>query len=237
MPASHWEELRARITACARCPRLVAHREAVAAKRPARYRDWDYWARPVPSFGDPRARLLVIGLAPAAHGANRTGRMFTGDGSGQLLMRTLHRFGFASRPVSRAPGDGLQLRDTYITAAARCAPPQNRPTAAELARCRPYLVRELDLLRRLRVVICLGGVAFEGYLRAQRERGHKLPRLNFGHAVRYAMRDGPPVLLASYHPSRQNTNTGRLTEAMFQAVFAQARRELDSEAARNHDAG
>lgn len=187
------------------------------------FRDDAYWGRPLPGFGDPRARLLVVGLAPAAHGGNRTGRMFTGDDSGLWLMRALHGAGFASIPRSENRDDGLRLRDAYITAAARCAPPDNRPTVEELARCRGYLVRERELLGRVRVVVTLGQIAFATVLGLERARGVTLPRPlpRFGHGVETVL--GSIVVVSSYHPSRQNTQTGKLTAAMLAAVFARAR--------------
>ncbi len=215
---------------CARCPRLVAHRETVARIRKREFRDQPYWGRPVPSFGDPAARLLVVGLAPAAHGANRTGRMFTGDASGAWLYAALHRFGFADRAVSVHRDDGLRLIDCYITAALRCAPPGNRPTREELDRCRPYLERELAALDRVRVVVVLGRIAWEAWLRASAwwTRLGPAGRPRFAHGAEAVLPDGR-VLLCSFHPSRQNTNTGRLTRAMWEAVFARAR-ELIGEA-------
>lgn len=192
----------------------------------AAYRDWTYWGRPLPGFGDPRARLLIVGLAPAAHGGNRTGRMFTGDRSGDWLFRALHRAGFASQPTSVARDDGLALTDCYVTAAVRCAPPGNRPVPGEFARCRPYLVRELALLPRLRAVVALGGSAMDAFLRAWSDLGHALPRPKpaFRHGATVEL---PPVtLLLSYHPSQRNTSTGRLTEAMFDEVFRDARSVL-----------
>jgi uracil-DNA glycosylase len=214
---------------CTRCPRLVEYRARVAREKRRQYRDWDYWGKPLPSFGDPQARLLIIGLAPAAHGGNRTGRMFTGDQSGDWVYGTLHRFGFANQPTSQHRDDGLTLHDAYITAAARCVPPDNKPTRAELQTCRPYLVRELRLLRRVRVVVPLGQIAFEAYLAARRELGLPLPqrRPRFAHGATVHFPDGP-LLVASYHPSRQNTQTGRLTQTMFDAIFARARRELET---------
>jgi len=192
------------------------------------YLDWDYWGKPVPGFGDLRARLLLIGLAPGAHGANRTGRMFTGDSSGDFLYRALYETGFASQGESRTRHDGLELRDAYITAAARCAPPDNKPLPEELANCRPYLEHELDLLKEVRVVVALGGVAQRTYLRILRQRGaiKSLAAFPFGHHRIY--RPGPrfPVLLASYHPSQQNTSTGKLTADMLRDVFVEARRLL-----------
>ena len=227
MAADPWASLHRRIVTCTRCPRLVAYRQQVAQTRKREFRDQEYWGRPVPPLGDPNARLLVVGLAPAAHGGNRTGRMFTGDGSGQWLFRALHRAGFANQPVSIDPNDGLEVRDVYITAVARCAPPENKPLPVELASCRPYLHAELDLLGNLRVVVCLGRIAFDGFLAALRERGDPLPRLTFAHGGRYDLGPDLPLLVASYHPSRQNTSTGRLTEPMLDAVFSLARAELE----------
>ena len=217
---------------CRRCPRLVAFREAVGAAPPLRFVGERYWARPVPSLGTVSASLLLIGLAPAAHGGNRTGRMFTGDatgGSGTWVAKALHRHGFATQPVSRRRGDGFRLRDAYITAALHCVPPDNRPLPVELARCAPYLVEELALLRRARVVIALGRVGFDAYLRALAATGVALPRPRpaFAHGARHALtgpHGAPVTLLASYHPSRQNTQTGKLTWRMFDAVFRSARR-------------
>ena len=215
------------IVACERCPRLRAHCVAIAAAKRRAYRDQIYWGRPVPGFGDPEARLLVVGLAPAAHGGNRTGRVFTGDSSGDWLYEALHRHGFASQPHSVSRDDGLALVDLWITAAARCAPPDNRPAREELDACRPWLEAELALLRRVRVVVTLGSIAHEAWLRASGWWG-RLParaRPRFAHGATTRLPDGT-WLLASYHPSRQNTNTGRLTRAMWYAVFATARRLL-----------
>jgi len=213
---------------CNRCPRLRAWCSRVALlKRPA-FRHWDYWGKPIPSFGDPQARLLIIGLAPAAHGANRTGRIFTGDRSGDFLYRVLHQTGFASQPVSRAPDDGLRLRDAWITAAVRCAPPQNKPLPEELRNCRPFLARELELLANLRVVVALGRLAFNAYLDVLRDRGLIPSRSGFpfAHDRAHLLPPGLPLLISSYHPSQQNTLTGRLTEAMLRRVFVRARRHL-----------
>ena len=216
------------IVSCRLCPRLVRHREAAAATPPRRYQGQVYWARPVPAFGDPLARLLVVGLAPAAHGGNRTGRMFTGDRSGDWLYEALHRFGFANQPTSTQPGDGLLLRDAFITAVARCAPPGNKPTRHELLRCRPYLEGEIALLRRIRVAVALGKIAFDGTLAAWEGLGRPVPRPRprFAHGRR-ARLPGGTLLIASYHPSQQNTFTGRLTRAMFHGVFREAREALD----------
>lgn len=221
-------ELNRRVVDCRLCPRLVEHRERTAREKRAMYRDDDYWGRPLPSFGDPNARVLIVGLAPAAHGGNRTGRMFTGDSSGDWLFETLHKFGFASSPTSRRRDDGLTLTDAYITAAVRCAPPDNKPTTEEKATCRAYLAGELRLLANVRVVVALGRIAFDGYLAARRELGLEAPRPapRFGHGATHALSDGV-TLVSSYHPSRQNTNTGTLTRQMFEDVFAGVRRMLD----------
>jgi uracil-DNA glycosylase family 4 len=214
---------------CKQCPRLVEYRAQVAREKRRQYREWDYWGKPLPSFGDPQARLLIIGLAPAAHGGNRTGRMFTGDQSGDWMYRTLHRFGFANQPTSQHRDDGLRLHDAYITAAARCVPPDNKPSRAELTTCRPYLVRELQLLRHVRIVVPLGKIAFDTYLTARRELAlpplHERP--HFAHGASTWLPENT-LLLASYHPSRQNTQTGRLTQTMFEAIFARACAELDA---------
>jgi uracil-DNA glycosylase family 4 len=215
-------ELEREVVACRRCPRLVAWREQVAAERRASFADEPYWGRPLPGFGDPRAGLLVLGLAPAAHGGNRTGRVFTGDRSGDWLYAALWRAGLASQPESVALDDGLELRGCYVTAAVRCAPPANRPTPAERDACMPYLLRELDLLGGLRAILCLGGFAWDVALRALGQRGVAIPRPRprFGHGAELAL-DGW-ALVGSYHPSQQNTFTGRLTEPMLDAAIARA---------------
>jgi uracil-DNA glycosylase len=206
---------------CERCPRLRAYGEEVARVKRRAYREEEYWGRPVPSFGHPLARLLVVGLAPGAHGANRTGRMFTGDRSGEWLYRALHETGFANQARSEHRGDGLELRDCYITASAHCAPPDNKPTPEEVANCRPFLERELVLLKRLRVVVVLGRLAFDNYLRTA-----GLARsLAFGHGLVHA--SARPVLVCSYHPSQQNTSTGKLTREMLRGVFETARAHLE----------
>jgi uracil-DNA glycosylase family 4 len=216
--------LREQIVVCRRCPRLVAHREAVAQDPPKRFRGQLYWARPLPGFGDPRARLLVVGLAPAAHGGNRTGRLFTGDESGHFLMAALHAAGFASKPSSVNARDGLRLRRAWITAPVRCCPPANRPTPAELQACLPFLVRELELLPEVRVVVALGRFAFDAYLRAREVLGRPLPRPRprFRHGGVTRLPEGLR-LIAAYHPSQQNTFTGTLTPGMLRAVFRRAR--------------
>jgi uracil-DNA glycosylase family 4 len=215
------------IVACERCPRLRSWCEAVARIRVKRFRDQEYWGRPVPGFGDPKARLLIVGLAPGAHGANRTGRVFTGDRSGDFLFAALHRAGFANQPTSVARGDGLRLRDCYIAPLARCAPPANKPTPGELHLCREYLSREWRLLTEMRAVLALGKVAMDGFLSLLRE-GRRLPprpALAFGHGVEHDLGHGL-VLFASYHPSQQNTFTGRLTPASFDAVLHRIGRHL-----------
>lgn len=212
------------IVSCEACPRLVAHCREVARTKRRAYAAETYWGRPVPGFGDPRARLLLVGLAPGAHGANRTGRMFTGDASGDWLYPALHRSGFASQPESTHRGDGLTLRDCWIAAAGRCAPPDNKPSPDELARCRPFLAAELALLQQVRVVVALGRIGHEAFLRASGwwERFAPRERPAFAHAAEAALPDGR-TLLSSFHPSRQNTQTGRLTRAMWHAVFDRAR--------------
>jgi uracil-DNA glycosylase family 4 len=202
----------------------------VAIEKRRAWREWDYWGKPVPGFGDPQAQLLIIGLAPGAHGANRTGRMFTGDSSGDFLYRVLHQTGFASQAESRSPEDGLRLSGCYIGAAARCAPPDNKPARDELARCREYLEREIGLLRRIKVAVALGRIAFDTYLGIARDRGviESRSRFSFGHGVEYTLGANGPVLIASYHPSQQNTSTGRLTEPMLRAVFARARQLVEN---------
>ena len=213
-----------RIVRCRLCPRLVAHRERVACEKVARFRSETYWGRAVPGFGDSGARLLVVGLAPAAHGGNRTGRVFTGDESGNWLYAALHRAGFANQPTSTRRDDGLVLHDAFVTAVARCAPPANKPTREEIATCRQHLLGELDALRALRVVIALGKIAHDGFLATLRARGDEVPRPvpRFGHAAEHPLPSGL-VLLCSYHPSQQNTFTGKLTRPMLDAVFRRAR--------------
>jgi len=221
------QQLNRTIIGCRKCPRLVRWREAVAKEPPRRYRGERYWARPLLGFGDPDARLLIVGLAPAAHGGNRTGRMFTGDRSGDWLYGALHVAGFANQPESVHREDGLKLTDCYITAAVRCAPPANKPAAIEFARCRPYLIQELKLLKNIRVVIALGKIAFDSFLAAHQKNGERVPRPRprFGHGAFVVLPNGV-TLISSYHPSQQNTFTGKLTRPMFQAVFEHATRIL-----------
>jgi uracil-DNA glycosylase len=224
---NNWHSLESALASCRRCPRLVAWREEVARVKRRAYRDDDYWGRPVPGFGDPDARVWIIGLAPGAHGANRTGRMFTGDSSGDFLYAALHRAGFASQPASHSRDDGLTLTDAYISAACRCAPPDNKPTTDELAACRSFLAQEIALLRNVRVVVALGRIAFDAVLQVYSERGLLVAdrkTLLFAHnAACSSLGPGLPALIASYHPSRQNTQTGRLTAEMFDAVWVSAR--------------
>ncbi len=215
--------LEGEIVTCRACPRLVEWREQVAREKRAAFRDWDYWGRPVPGFGDPKARLVVVGLAPAAHGANRTGRVFTGDRSGDWLFRAMHRAGFANQPHAEHREDGLELLDARVVATVRCAPPDNRPTVEERDRCHPYFERELALFDRACVYVALGGWALSRLAVLEDLR----PRPRFGHGAELAL-SGGRTLLCSYHPSQQNTFTGRLTEPMFDAVFARARALLDA---------
>lgn len=218
--------LQEEIVTCSRCTRLRDHCAAVAEVKRRAYRDQAYWGRPVPAFGDPQARVLILGLAPGAHGSNRTGRMFTGDASGELLYRALHKTGYASQATSVSREDGLVLKDLFITASARCAPPGNKPTREELRNCRPFFERELDLLPNVRVVVTLGKIAFDTYLDVLKSRGAIRSRAPFvfGHDRQFTTAPGLPVLIGSYHPSQQNTSTGKLTEKMLIDVFKRARR-------------
>jgi uracil-DNA glycosylase family 4 len=220
------EVLQQQIVNCELCPRLREHSTQIAQLKRRAYRDQEYWGRPVPSFGDPLARVLILGLAPGAHGSNRTGRMFTGDRSGDILYRVLHRTGFASKGTAVSRDDGLVLRDLYITAAAHCAPPGNKPLPEELRSCRPWLEQELALLTEVKVVVALGKIAFDVYLDVLRSCGVIASRSGFvfGHDLEYATAPGHPRLISSYHPSQQNTSTGKLTEPMLTAVFRRARR-------------
>jgi uracil-DNA glycosylase family 4 len=212
------------IETCTRCVRLRTYCERVARDKKAAHRLETYWGKPVPGFGDPRARVLVLGLAPAAHGANRTGRVFTGDGSGDFLMRAMHSAGFANIPTSQRSDDGLRLKNAYIAAAVRCAPPDNKPTPEEISSCHVHLVAEAAALTRLRVIVALGRIAFDASWRLLADRGVMVkPKPLFGHALTYPLQNGPTVI-ASYHPSRQNTNTGKLTPEMLEDVFRKAAR-------------
>jgi uracil-DNA glycosylase family 4 len=222
-----WSTLESSILSCHLCPRLVAWREETARVKRRAYRDEDYWSKPVPGFGDHSARVLIVGLAPGAHGANRTGRMFTGDSSGDFLYAALHRAGFASQPTSRGRADGLTLTDAYISAACRCAPPDNRPAPDELAACRPFLVAEIALLRDIQVVVALGRIAFDAVLRVYADLVQSpVQQPVFAHNAVSSLGDGLPMLVTSYHPSRQNTQTGRLTIEMFDDVWSSVRRFL-----------
>jgi uracil-DNA glycosylase family 4 len=216
------------IIACERCPRLRAYCLGIAEAKKREFRDQTYWARPVPGYGDRRARVMVVGLAPAAHGGNRTGRVFTGDSSGSWLYEALHRFGFANQPDSTGRGDGLVLTDIYVTAAGRCAPPGNKPTRQELENCRPFLAAETRLLRRVRIVVLLGRIGHEAWLRASGwwERLKPAERPPFGHGVESRLPDGT-IVLCSFHPSRQNTNTGKLSRAMWHGIFRRVRTLAD----------
>ena len=213
------------VISCTRCPRLVEYREKIAREKRRAYLAWDYWGKPVPGFGDPKARVLVMGLAPGAHGSNRTGRPFTGDASGNFMYPVLYETGFANQPNATDRNDGLELIDLYITAAARCAPPDNKPLPSELANCSTFLDRELAGLDRVTVIVALGKIGFDAYLNYQKRRGLLKSKKDFvfGHGLSYAMPDGK-TLLASYHPSNQNTQTGKLTRAMFVKIFQQARK-------------
>ena len=216
------------VIACTRCPRLVAYREQVAREKRRAYRDWEYWGKPVPGFGDPHARVLVMGLAPGAHGSNRTGRPFTGDASGNFMYPVLHVTGFANQPTATDRNDGLKLKDLYITAAVRCAPPDNNPLPEELAACSHFLDRELAGLERVRVVVALGKIGFDAYLNYLRRSGLLTSKrgYDFKHGASYRLPEGK-VLLASYHPSNQNTQTGKLTQEMFIKIFEEAAKLAD----------
>ncbi len=217
--------LNAEVVACTRCPRLVVYRGKVAEEKRRAYRDWDYWGKPVPGFGDPNARVLILGLAPGAHGSNRTGRPFTGDSSGNFMYPVLYETGFANQPTASDREDGLMLTDAYITAAARCAPPDNKPLPQELANCAPFLDTELGGLKNLKVIVALGKIGFDAYLNYLKRSGAISSKALyvFRHGAHYQMPNGK-ILLASYHPSNQNTNTGKLTRQMFVEIFREARR-------------
>ncbi|MGD0514319.1 MAG: uracil-DNA glycosylase [Terriglobales bacterium] len=221
-------QLNAEIVACTRCPRLVEYRERIAREKRRAYRDCEYWGKPVPGFGDPAARVLILGLAPGAHGSNRTGRPFTGDASGKFMYPVLYEIGFANQPNATDRDDGLKLKDIYITAAVRCAPPDNKPLPQELANCAPYLDRELECLKNLKVVVALGRIGFDAYLNYLKRQG-QLPSRKayiFQHGAKYKLPDGK-TLLASYHPSNQNTQTGKLTRPMFVGIFKEAAKIAD----------
>lgn len=211
------------ITACRKCPRLVEWREEVAVTKRKAYLNEDYWGKPVPGFGDPESKIMIVGLAPGAHGSNRTGRMFTGDASGDFLYPALHRAGFANQPTALHRNDNLQLKDIFITAICRCVPPQNKPKVDEIKTCLPYLASEVELLPPVEGFVALGRIAFDGILRMYKMQGIQLPKLDFGHNMLHQLGDGRPWLLASYHPSQQNTLTGRLTVEMFDEIWDRAK--------------
>jgi len=221
-------QLNQEIVACVRCPRLIEHCQKVGREKRRAYMDWEYWAKPVPGFGDSKARVLILGLAPGAHGSNRTGRPFTGDGSGFFMYPVLHKAGFASQPTATHRDDGLRLKDAYITAAVRCAPPQNKPTPEEIANCSVFLDREMEMLKNVRIVVALGRIGFDAYLNHLKRRGLVVSKASvvFAHGAAYRMPDGR-TLLCSYHPSQQNTQTGKLTEKMFLEVFITAKKLLE----------
>ncbi len=240
------EKLQSFVIRCRKCPRLVAYLQEVSKRKPKRYRDWDYWAKPLPSFGDPNARVLIVGLAPAANGGNRTGRMFTGDRSGEWLFGALYQFGFANQPNSIRRDDQFALKDCYITATIRCAPPENKPLPEEIANCRPYFLKELDLLKKIKVIVPLGQIAFTQTLKTLRLKGYDFPPLSFGHGKSYLISKSEelrtPVgngfkpfptetrtisLITTYHPSQQNTQTGRLTTPMFHKIFRMVQKRLE----------
>ena len=235
------ENLQKVVIQCRKCPRLVAYLKELSKNKPKRFRDWDYWGKPLPSFGDPSARVLIIGLAPAANGGNRTGRMFTGDRSGEWLFGALYEFGFANQPNSARRADDFALNDCYITATIRCPPPDNKPLPEEIENCRPYLLKELDLLKNVKVLLPLGQIAFTQTLKSLRLNGLEIPPLSFGHGEIYSLRT--PMygriairpysalrtisLITTYHPSQQNTQTGKLTRPMFHSIFRKVRKRLE----------
>ena len=233
------KELQDTVVRCRKCPRLVAYLKEVSERKPKRYRDWDYWSKPLPSFGDPDARVLIVGLAPAAQGGNRTGRMFTGDRSGEWLFNALYEFGFANQPNSLRRDDGFKLDDCYITATIRCAPPKNKPLPEEIENCRPYFLEELDLLKNIEVLVPLGQIAFTQTLKSLRLKGFEIPSLSFGHGKIYSLQTPNSVrnadlrslrtLITTYHPSQQNTQTGKLTRPMFHKIFRMVRNKLEIE--------
>jgi uracil-DNA glycosylase family 4 len=224
--SQEWNALDDTVVSCRKCPRLVEWREQVAREKRRAFMDWDYWGKPVPAFGDRQGSVLVVGLAPAAHGANRTGRMFTGDSSGDFLYAALEKVGFANQGTSRRRGDGLELSNLFISAVCRCAPPANRPKAAEMDNCQPYLEKEIELLDPLQVIVVLGHIAFNRTLRLLRGQGYEIPRFKFTHGAVYDLGPELPWMVVSYHPSRQNTQTGRLTQGMFDWVWEQTNRLL-----------
>ena len=242
-PVTELEKLQDVVVGCQLCPRLAVYLREISNRKPKRYQDWDYWSKPLPSFGDPEARLLIIGLAPAANGGNRTGRMFTGDRSGEWLFRALYQFGFANQPNSSYRDDGFALSDCYITATIRCAPPKNRPLPEEIENCRPYFLKELDLLKNVKAVVPLGQIAFLQTLKSLRLKGYDIPPLPFGHGKVYEVSAGETrtlygrfmnrpyglrtiTLITTYHPSQQNTQTGKLTPPMFHKIFKMVQKRI-----------
>ena len=219
------EKLQSVVVRCKKCPRLVSYLKEVERQRPRRYKEWEYWSEPLPSFGDPEAQLLIVGLAPAAQGGNRTGRMFTGDRSGEWLFGALHHFGFANQPNSSRRDDGFALTDCYITATIRCAPPANKPLPEEIENSRPYFLKELDLLETLKVIVPLGQIAFSQTLKSLRRKGLEIPSLPFGHGNVYPLQNGQTIV-TTYHPSQQNTQTGKLTQPMFHRIFKIAKEKM-----------
>jgi uracil-DNA glycosylase family 4 len=235
MVSEDWQQLNVDLIQCTRCPRLVAWREQMAQEKRRAYLDWDYWGKPVPGFGDRQGEIMVVGLAPGAHGSNRTGRMFTGDASGDFLYPALYKAGFANQPESTSRDDGLELCSVYITSLCRCVPPANKPASQEIENCLPFLRQESALLSDLKVIVALGRVAFERILRLYRQDGHDFPRHNFSHAAKYKLPGELPWLVASYHPSRQNTQTGLLTSEMFAEIWYTADLlSKNKQAARRH---
>ena len=225
-PQMDLEKLQKAVIRCRKCPRLATYLQQLSEKKPKRFHEWEYWSRPLPSFGDPGARVLIVGLAPAANGGNRTGRMFTGDRSGEWLFGALHQFGFANHPNSSRRDDDFALKDCYITATIRCAPPDNKPLPEEIENCRPYFLSELDLLKSVQVIVPLGQIALTQTMRSLRLKGLEVPPLSFGHGRVYPLPDGKTII-TTYHPSQQNTQTGRLTQPMFQKVFEIIKKRLE----------
>ena len=224
-PDTELKRLQRRVIQCRKCPRLVTCLKGTSQHKPKRFRDWNYWAKPLPSFGDPNARVLIVGLAPAANGGNRTSRMFTGDRSGEWLFRALYQFGFANQPNSLRRDDGFALKDCYITATIRCAPPDNKPFPEEIENCRPYFLKELYLLKNVKVLVPLGQIAFTQTLKSLRLKGMEIPPLTFGHGKVYTLPNGQ-TMITTYHPSQQNTQTGKLTKPMFHRIFKMVQKRL-----------
>ncbi len=224
-PDTELKRLQRRVIQCRKCPRLVTYLKGTSKHKPKRFRDSNYWAKPLPSFGDPKARILIIGLAPAANGGNRTGRMFTGDRSGEWLFRALYQFSFANHPNSSRRDDDFALNDCYITATIRCAPPDNKPLPEEIENCRPYFLKELDLLKNVKVLVPLGQIAFTQTLKSLRLKGFEIPSLKFGHGKIYPLPNGQ-TMITTYHPSQQNTQTGKLTRPMFDKIFRMVSKKL-----------